>query len=503
MLPLFTRKQARALDADAIERLGVPGIVLMENAGAGAAQVLMERFSECLSRVVIVGGPGQNGGDAWVVARQLWLRGFRPRAFIVSSREQVAGDARVNLDALEALGCEVQDVTDSSRLQEALNDASVIVDGLFGTGLARPLEGLFADAVAAINAAPAPTFALDLPSGVDADSGAALGSCVQAAATATFAGRKRGLYQYPARAAAGHVSLVPIGVPVEQSAPCTLIEDDDVKAALASRAADAHKGTAGHVLVVAGSEGKTGAALLAGQGALRAGAGLVTLATRKRARAQLDGRIPELMTTQVPDSLGDALGAVQEFARRCGAAVLGPGFGVDRLSQDILAELAVYLPVPAVLDADALTALSGEFDRLRAASAPRVLTPHPGEAARLLGTDSGRIQSDRYAAASALAERSGQVVVLKGAGTVVAHGGHLRVCDAGTPAMGAAGMGDVLSGIAGALLVGRDPFEAATAAVQLHARAGELAAQADCGLLASELAAHLPRALSHCRALTS
>jgi NAD(P)H-hydrate epimerase len=279
-----------------------------------------------------------------------------------------------------------------------------------------------------------------------------------------------------------------------------LIEDADVAQWVAQRKSDAHKGVAGHVLVLAGEQGRTGAALLSGTGALRTGAGLVTLAARGEGQRSLDTKVVELMTASLGDD--DPVARALSLAQDKSAVVLGPGLGLDALGRELACRLAVELPRPAVLDADALTALGTDCARLRGVGHPRVLTPHPGEAARLLGSDTKDVQADRYAAAREIAQRSGAVTVLKGAGTVVAEpGGPARVCSAGTPAMAVAGTGDVLSGMIGALLsAGIAPWQAASAAVQLHARAGELAATGDRGMFASELAACVPEALCRCRA---
>jgi hydroxyethylthiazole kinase-like uncharacterized protein yjeF len=503
VIPLLCREAARALDSDAIERLGLPGLVLMENAGRGAFEAIAERFPRALSHVVVVGGPGQNGGDGWVVARHLWNAGFSPRSILIGDPTQLAGDARVNFCALQKLGLVCHGILgdDLTALVAALSNATLVIDALFGTGLDRSLAGRHASVVELISACAAPVVALDLPSGVDADSGAVLGAAVRAELTVTFAAHKRGLHQHPGAALAGELRCVSIGVPAPCAAEVSLIEASDVTSWLPARASDAHKGRAGHVLVIAGAEGRTGAALLSGLGALRCGAGLVTLAARGGARAALDAKVIELMTSELSLEPELALRQALELARDKQAVVLGPGLGLDAATRALACELALCLPVPAVLDADALTALGADYGRLRNAMAPRVLTPHPGEAARLLGSSSAEVQADRYAAARRLAEHSGCVVVLKGARTIVAEpGGDMRVCPTGAPAMAVAGTGDVLAGAIAALLAQAEPFDAAAAAVYVHGLAGELAASGDRGLLASELAAALPVALTRCRA---
>lgn len=501
MKPLLDRAAARAFDGRIMDA-GVPGAILMENAGRGAAELLMRRFAGRLARPVVVGGSGQNGGDAWVIARRMLTRGVRPRVFLAGSREKVSGDARVNLDALDALELPVEELGEG-RLQplaEALKGATVLVEGLFGTGLDRDVEGWRRDVIEMLNRCEAPTFAIDLPSGIDADTGAVLGVAIEAALTATMAGHKRGLWQVPGRQHAGEVVCLDIGVPGPSGADL-LLELRDAARWLPRRGVAAHKGTAGHVLVVAGSPGKTGAALLSGHGALRGGAGLATLAARGPAREALDQRVHELMTASLPEDADGAVSAALEAAEGKAAAVLGPGLGLDDDGKALAVRLARALPVPTVLDADALTAIAEDgLEHLHDAAAPRVLTPHPGEASRLLGVGTSEVQADRYAAARQLAERTGQVVVLKGAGTVVADAARLAVCPHGTPALGVAGTGDVLSGALAAALAASDaPFEAACAMVLLHARAGEMAACADRGVLAREVGDRIPAALDEAR----
>ena len=495
MRPLFDRAGSRAIDQRLIDA-GVPGLILMENAGRGAAEQVLSRFRDRLGHVVILGGTGQNGGDAWVIARRLATHGVTPRVVLAGDESAVRGDAGINLGALRGIGLDITVVREASALE--LDGATLIVDGLFGTGLDRVIEGWRAALIAGVNASDAPVVALDLPSGIDADTGAVLGAAIEAELTVTFAGHKRGLWQMPGRAHAGEVVCADIGVPPPRSRD-VLLELADVARWVPRRSLDAHKGRAGHVLIVAGAPGRTGAAMLSGHGALRGGAGLVTLLSR--AREALDPKVIELMTAALPSE--GALEAALAEAQGKASAAIGPGLGLDADTRALVLALTRELPIPAVLDADALTAIAGaRLELVREAAAPRVLTPHPGEAARLLGCTTHEIEADRYAAAARLAARSGHVAVLKGAGTVIADpAGRLAVCPLGTPALGVAGTGDVLSGALAAALASIDaPFEAACAAVLLHARAGELAARSDRGLLAREVGDMLPVALEDARA---
>jgi NAD(P)H-hydrate epimerase len=504
MIPLVSRQVARALDAEAIEG-GTASLTLMENAGGRAFDAILEHFPGALSDVVVVGGTGQNGGDGWVVARLLIDRAERMIAVLVGDPGRLTGDARATWEALGRVGGERIQVGAGAlaALDVALERATLVVDALFGTGLDREVGGVHAEVIAKMNACPAPKVSLDVPSGVDADTGAVLGAAVDATLTVTFAAHKRGLWQHPGARLRGEVLCVPIGVEVPEPGADGVggvIEAHDVAAWLGTRAPDTHKGQAGHVLVIAGAPGRTGAALLAGLGALRTGAGLVTLAPRAGARAALDAKVVELMTAELPADANAAVAALVALAADKDAAVIGPGLGTDAAGVAIAEQLATELALPAVVDADALTASADDLGALGFAPEPRVLTPHPGEAARLLACTPGDVQRDRHAAATRIAEASRSVVVLKGAGTIVADpSGRHFVCSRGTPAMATAGVGDVLAGAIAALLPGRAPFEAACAAVYLHAVAGEIAARADRGLLASELAAALPDAVRACR----
>jgi ADP-dependent NAD(P)H-hydrate dehydratase / NAD(P)H-hydrate epimerase len=498
MIPLLTRQAVRALDADASARLGVPGLVLMENAGRGAFDALAQRFGRLMDAVAILGGPGQNGGDGWVVARHLLLAGHRPRCVLVGERAKVQGDALVNLLALERLGVSV--ASGAPALAAALSGAKLVVDGLFGTGLDRPVSGAFAEAIEVIERSGLPCVALDIPSGIDANSGQILGQAVKAQLTVTFAAHKRGLHQHPGAAHCGELVCASIGVPAPERAEFGLIEARDVTGWLPLRDADTHKGRGGHVLIVAGAPGRTGAAMLSGLGALRAGAGLVTLCPRAGARAALDAKVIELMTADLPAPIDDAVAAVQASMQEKHAAVIGPGLGIDRDGAALAQRLGLELAKPAVLDADALTAFAERVPSLRDAAAPRVLTPHPGEASRMLGSSSAEVQADRYVAAARLAAESGQVVVLKGARSLVASpDGGVWVCPLDVPALAVAGTGDVLSGVIATLLTQLPAREAAAAGVYLHALAGSLAARADRGLFAREVADCVPVALSRLR----
>lgn len=497
MIPLFDRQAARTIDRDAIDSLGLPGLVLMENAGRGAAQAIMARFRPSTQRVVLLGGMGNNGGDAWVVARHWMSAGIRPVCILVGEEARLSSDARVNWEALRRLGADTR-VVPPEGIEEIgglLRDATLAVDGLFGTGLDRPLEGAYEAIVRGFDQCTGCKVALDVPSGIDTDTGAVLGFAPRVDLTLTFGVHKRGLFQFPAAQYVGELVLVDLGIPCPDASDTFLLDARDLGRWVTTRPRDCHKGMAGHVLVVGGAAGKTGAACLAGLGALRAGAGLVTVASP--ARAELAQHSAELMTADLAARGSELLTSLSTYS----SVVFGPGLG--RAYDGAILEAVVGAELPCVLDADALNLLATEgLELVKRAAGPRVLTPHPGEAARLLGCSTQAVQADRYAAARELALRSGQIVVLKGAGTIVQGASTRYVCSRGTPAMAVAGSGDVLSGVVATCLIDRDPSNAAALGVLLHALAGEAASAADRGLLASEIGHAIPsvvaKALERC-----
>jgi NAD(P)H-hydrate epimerase len=500
--------EMRALDKEVIEQVGVPGAVLMESAGRGVVEVIAKLVDASRAHVVVFAGAGNNGGDGFVVARHLANRGARVQVILCAPEAKLRGDAKLHFDACRRSRVEVLDGASEPALADAAartSSAQVVVDALFGTGLDRPLAGHFALAVERINAHAGLRVAVDVPSGLDSDRGVPLGGpsgCVRAHHTVTFGFAKRGLVGAPGFTFTGELHVVDIGIP-ERLAEAHRVRGrllgDSVLAPLVTDDPLAHKGTHGHVLVLAGSAGHTGAALLAGRGALRAGAGLVTVATPTGARTAVDGRMPELMTAayEIGHDLSTLVGGKRALAA-------GPGMPTDERMRPILRgliEAACGAGLGVVLDADALNHLAVEPRILEPAGerACVVLTPHPGEAARLLGQSTAEVQGDRFRAAETLASRTRAVVALKGARTVVAApDGRIAVNPTGNPGMGSGGMGDVLTGVVGALLAGGlDPFDAACAAVYWHGAAGDLSAreQGMRGIVATDLADALPRAL--------
>jgi NAD(P)H-hydrate epimerase len=489
-------EEMRAIDRAAIEGLGVPSMQLMERAGAAVAAAVQRRLSR--PAVVVYCGRGNNGGDGWVTARLLHGRGAAVTVISAAEPSALAGDARAAFEAAERAGVPWTRL-ESAPAEEPL--PAVVVDALLGTGLSRPPDAPLAAAIERVNAARARgahVVSVDVPSGLSADTGQPLGACVQADTTVSFALLKRGLALYPGVVLAGAVEVADIGIPDEAvarvPAECELLTESEVRALVPRLPPDAHKGALGRVLVVAGSPGKSGAAHLAIAGALRGGAGLVTLASRPEVLPiALAGR-PEAMSLALP---GDGALALPDLdplvdaALAADAVVMGPGIPRGPGTARFLRQLAGRARVPCVIDADALNALADEPDLLASWPVPAVLTPHPGEMGRLSQLSIGDVQRDRVGLARDKARAWGCVVVLKGARTVVADPVEpAAVIPTGNPGMATGGTGDVLAGVCGALLAGgMAPFAAARAAAWIHGRAGDLAAQrhGQRGMLAGDL----------------
>jgi NAD(P)H-hydrate epimerase len=496
----------RAYDKYAIETCHVPGVVLMENAGRGAADVIAQIAGEDEPRIVVVCGAGNNGGDGFAVARHLLSRGFEVHCFLTSRSEKVTGDARINHDAYIDLGGEYTELPEGSDLgplENELSQATMAVDALFGTGLARPIEGHLKDVIEVINDLGNHRVSLDIPSGLDADTGTPLGTAVHAHDTVTFGALKMGLLTPEGARLSGRVHVVDLGVPpivlAEVGHVAEVIASETVASWIAPREANVHKHAAGSVLAVAGSEGKLGAALLIGRAALRAGAGLVTLASWPKAIEALQVRIPELMTESIdPADVGPSLDRALAGKR---VVAIGPGLGLDDRARSAVEHVVLHWQGTRVIDADALTLFAGRPEVFASARGPVILTPHPGEAARLLGKKSDAVERDRAGSVRELANRSRATVVLKGARTIVARAeGPLLINTSGNPALATAGAGDVLAGIIAAFACVMSPEQAASAGVHVHGLAADLwrlgEGGADRGLLAGEVADHVPRVLA-------
>lgn len=503
-----------ALDRRAAEEFGVPTLLLMEAAGRGVIEASRRLVGQPCPRVVIVAGKGNNGGDGLVAARLMLAAGWRVSVVLLARDAEVTGDAAVNLQAARRAGVEIVnlDSTAVPGLRGLLAGADLIVDALFGTGFRGPVVGLAAKSIEAINAAGKPVLAVDIPSGVDGDTGAVEGPAVRAAATVTMGLPKSGLVLTPGAEQAGRIWVADVGHPKR------LVDTSPVRAALVTRATvhdliprrrlDAHKGDFGRVLVVAGSVGHSGAAVLATLGALRAGAGLVTLGVPAALYPIVGPAVIEGMPLPLPDHDGalaaEAADRILELAGSADVVACGPGLTTLPGPSAVVRRLLAECPRPLVLDADALNIMAATPARPPASKTQRVMTPHPGEMARLLEARTEDIQRHRLQVARVAASRFNAVVVLKGARTVVADtAGDVFLVPTGNPAMATGGMGDVLTGAIAALIgQGLMPAAAASVGAYLHGLAGDLVAaeRGPAGILAREVADALPRALAAVRA---
>jgi hydroxyethylthiazole kinase-like uncharacterized protein yjeF len=485
--PLYSAAQVRELDRLAIEDAGIPGYTLMTRAAEACWTILRARWPGARSMTVFCGA-GNNGGDGFIIARLALQANWQVLLYQLGDPARMQADAQQARDTFVKAGGEVQPYTPGAPIA-----AGVIVDALLGTGVDRPLEGIWRAAIEAINAAALPVLAVDIPSGLLSDTGAVAGAAIHAEQTVTFIGRKAGLYTGAAADYCGDIHFADLAVPgdVLRQVPvaATLVHRPAFGALASPRRRSAHKGHFGHVLVIGGDHGMTGAARLAAEAALRSGAGRVSVATRPEHAALIAAVCPELMCHGVASAR-----QLKSLIPSASVLLIGPGLGRSAWAQSLLSAV-LEASQPRVIDADALNCLAGDaigFDR-------QVLTPHPGEAARLLGQTVARVQADRFAAARAISQQYGGAAVLKGAGSVIQPAaGTPRVCAAGNPGMATAGSGDVLAGVIAALIAqGMDVDTAAEAGVCVHACAGDIAArEGERGLLARDVIAALRTVLN-------
>lgn len=483
----------REVDRVAIEELGVPGIVLMENAALGVVDAALAEAPEAESAVVFC-GPGNNGGDGLAIARHLAVRGLRVVAVVATGGSEYSGDARTQYEIackMSGMGLELLVLSaesDAAPKLEEVASADLAIDALFGTGLSRPLDGQFADLVAAINALDMPTVAVDLPSGLSGDQSQPLGPHVEADLTVTFAALNVAHVFPPASAAAGTIVIADLGIPfdlVERAdGDLHLLGAGDLAPLLGPRSLAAHKGDFGHLLIAAGSAGKSGAAVLAAQAAVRAGAGLVTAAVPESILDVFEAASIETMSRPLPVSAagelsGSALAALEREAVGKDAVAVGPGLGTSSGTAEVIRAFCLGVELPLVLDADGLNAFAGRIEALAERARSTILTPHPGELARLLGVETTDIVGDRLDSVRRAAEASGAIVILKGHLSLIADPeGGVYVSPTGNPGMATGGSGDVLTGMIGALLAqGVDAVAAAQLGAFVHGMAGDSAAE--------------------------
>lgn len=488
---LVTAEEMRAFDASAIKEYGIPGVVLMENAGRSTFQILEKRLHGTVQglKVSVVAGPGNNGGDGYVVARYLINHGAQVKTFLLSSRDKIKGDALINLQILEKMTPHVAHVADLDVLGRAAidwRDSDVVVDAILGTGLNAEVRSPYREAILEINKSPGLKISVDIPSGLDSDSGRALGVAVRADLTAVYGFQKLGMALHPGAQLCGKITRVDISIPigsVEARPPKAVLYDRaDIAAYLRARSdPEGHKGAFGHVLIVGGSPGKTGAPAMAARAATRIGAGLVTVGIPASLNPILEMKLTEEMTeplpeTAVPGFLGTmASDRILSLAFNKGCLVLGPGLSTHEGISELVATVLNSHEGWMVIDADGLNALAENMSVLKHTKASVVLTPHPGEMSRLMGKTTSEVQRDRVSLARELASEYGVWTILKGARTITASpDGKIFVNTTGNPWMASGGQGDVLSGLLGGLLAqGIPPDQALPLGVYVHGLAAD------------------------------
>ncbi|MFO7748590.1 MAG: NAD(P)H-hydrate dehydratase [Desulfobacteraceae bacterium] len=513
---LVTAQEMQQIDKITIETFGIPGQVLMENAGRGALDMLKRHCPELASKkVAILAGRGNNGGDGFVMARYLAQMGVAVKVFLFAPRDKVRGDARANLTLLvkleqamaETIIVDIPDSGAFSTVRKLVLDHDLFVDALLGTGLSSDVRGLFKEVIETINTSRKPVFSVDIPSGLDADTGKEKGVCLQAFATATFGLVKIGLVLD--NHFSGSVENIDIGIPpfvVEKIAPTVHeLEKPRIEHISAQRNTDAHKGSFGHLFVLAGSPGRTGAAALCANAAMRCGTGLVTLGIPKCLNSSMEPQVCEAMTLPLDTDENDCLSAASclETAAMAlsgkSAMAMGPGLGTGRGTADLVEKMVKQAGIPLVLDADALNCIAQKPDVLKEKQAPVLVTPHPGEMARLMKTTVHKIQKNRIKAAKEFAGKFDVIVLLKGAKTVIAlPGGEIFINTTGNPGMASGGMGDVLTGITAGFAAQGFPLEdAALAGAYLHGACGDVLARqkGSFGFLASDMVTTIPEVI--------
>jgi len=512
-LKAVTAAEMREIDQKAASDYGLSGIVLMENAGLKVAQAVVERLGSVKGRTVtIFTGKGNNGGDGLVAARHLFNMGAEVKVLMLSSLDKVVGDARTNLEIWQKIGQKVYTITekdDFNAVRLFLVKTDIIVDAVYGTGFKGKVRDYVGRIIESVNASGKPVISVDIPSGLNADNGSVSGPCIAADQTITFGLPKIGLLVEPGASLAGELRVVDI------SLPGVLLDDNHIKYNLTDgsmvgrwlpfRGNSSHKGNYGRILIISGSRGLAGAACLTAEAAARSGAGLVTLGVPDAVYIPVAAKLTEVMVTPLPDTESgtlsrDALPKIRSLMENVDVLALGPGLSVNPETVEVIREISAHAHIPAVIDADGLNALAGNPEILKQVKQPIVLTPHPGEMARLAGVTTRSVQQGRLNLARSLASAWKVVLVLKGAGTITADPEeNIYINPTGNPGMATGGSGDVLTGIiAGLMAQGVEAAWAAAAGVYLHGLAGDLAAKEKgmMGLIAGDILDVLPMALN-------
>lgn len=511
MQKVVTASEMQAIDHSTIDDFGIPGLVLMENAGLAVASLIHENIPDLLEKkVLIVCGKGNNGGDGFVIARHLFIDGVTVDVLLLGKRRQLKSDAKINADAAFKIGVPIHEVTEKNlnAQNHLLRHCHIIVDALFGTGLSKPTGGLYEKVIKKVNAAKKHVVAVDIPSGVDSDSGHLIGPHIKADITAALALLKRSHLLFPAAESMGEVQILDISIPQEaiekQEIPVAWLELEDIQSLIPKRPTNTHKGDYGHTLVVAGSKGKGGAAGLTGLAALRAGAGLVTLAIPETCHQALEFNPLETMSVALPETKSGcvstkAIDIVLKNLSGKNALAIGPGLSAEKETVQLLEALLPQVECPLVIDADGINALGKSRKLIDRIQTETVLTPHPKEMYRLSGWSVQDILDQRVERARDFAQEHGVTLLLKGARTLVAFPeGTVFINPTGNPGMATAGSGDVLAGlIAGLASQGLSVPSATAAGAFIHGMAGDLYAetQHEVPLIASDLLDKIPEAM--------
>jgi ADP-dependent NAD(P)H-hydrate dehydratase / NAD(P)H-hydrate epimerase len=512
-MKLVSNKQMQSLDSKAINDFGIPGIILMENAGRGTFRAIQEKFG-CFKnkKISILVGPGNNGGDGLVIARHFFQTGAKPVIILLVPPEKLKGDAAINFTIAEALKIPLITIKTNKDLklaQAMLKQSHALIDALFGTGLGRAPKGFFSDIIASINEFCGPVIAVDIPSGINGDTGIPFPAHVQADLTTTYGLAKPGLFLYPGSEKCGKLEIIEIGIPTaairDSKIKLNLIDNTLANSWLPQRPESSHKGIFGHVLIIAGSTGKSGAAILTARAALRSGAGLVTMAAPSSLVNIFESSVQEAMTLPLPDNKADFFiendfDSIYQSISGKTAIILGPGLGTDSKTINLVKRLYQEINLPMVIDADALNILAQYKEILKTAPAARILTPHPGEMARLCKTDTKTIQADRLNQAKTFSKKNNIIMVLKGNQTIIAApDGQAAINSTGNPGMATGGMGDVLAGLTGGLLAMKiPPWSAAGLGAYIHGLSADLLhnKHGSFGFTAGEVADNIPFAFT-------
>ncbi|ODM27492.1 bifunctional ADP-dependent (S)-NAD(P)H-hydrate dehydratase/NAD(P)H-hydrate epimerase [Clostridium sp. Bc-iso-3] len=509
---VVTPTQMREIDTYTIQSIGIPGIVLMENAAIRMTDEILKDCGSVVNKnIFLFAGKGNNGGDAFAIARHLCNKGANTVVFVLAAKEDITGDAQINLDILENMGIETVEVVESSKLEDVeakLESADLVVDGIFGTGLKGGIKGLKGDIVKLINKKNIPVIAVDIPSGVDGETGEIAGECIKAYKTVTFGFPKYGHFLHPGCDFVGELTTADISIPscVAQNFDIKsyIIDEKTVSRLIPQRTGNSNKGDYGKVLVITGSRGMTGAGCLAGTASLRSGAGLLYLGVPRALYSIYECNLTEAITIPLEDentgflteaSIPELLG----YMEKMDAVAIGPGLSTKEGVEVVVFSVVENCKVPLVVDADGLNLIAKDLSVLNKSKVPMVLTPHPGEMARLMGTSIGEVQRNRVNAAKEFSEKWGVITVLKGSRTIVAApDGRVFINPTGNSGMATGGTGDVLTGIIASFIgQGLSPVDAAVAGVYLHGLCGDRVAntKGEHGLVASDLTGEIPYAI--------